>query len=118
MQNELTDEELKIKYQLPFAAAYVRSLLPETSKLNDSDAIRSGLAQKVDLHMFKHSRQLARVQAVLGVLKQYQPQSILDVGTGKGVFLWTFLEHFTGTPIHCLDLKDSHVNRINAIGQT
>lgn len=38
--------------------------------------------------------ELPRVRAVLGVIRGFAPESLLDIGTGRGVFLWPLLDAF------------------------
>lgn len=49
--------------------------------------------QKIDYHNFKNSK-LPRVEKVLGMLKGIRPPSILDIGFGRGKFLYPLLEEF------------------------
>ena len=37
---------------------------------------------------------LPRVKAVLGILHALAPKRLLDIGTGRGVFLWPLLDAF------------------------
>ncbi len=40
------------------------------------------------LHRFKRTIELPRVRKVLGILKGIQPRNLLDIGSGRGTFLW------------------------------
>jgi 2-polyprenyl-3-methyl-5-hydroxy-6-metoxy-1,4-benzoquinol methylase len=121
--------ELIQRYYLKLAAAYVRgklasqftenSLFTTTldelgeSELEELYAI--GKEHELKLHRFKISRELPRVAKVLGILKGFQPADLLDIGTGRGVFLWPFLDTFPYVPITCLDLLDYRVEDIMAV---
>jgi 2-polyprenyl-3-methyl-5-hydroxy-6-metoxy-1,4-benzoquinol methylase len=77
------------------AAAYVRGELPEAAPgLKDEELLRLGWAAGLKLHRFKRTFQLPRVRAVLGVVRGIVPRTLLDVGSGRGVFLWPLLDAF------------------------
>lgn len=112
------------------AAAYVRGKLAsdETAtddlfahpleELTDADCcalIERGLAAGLRLHRFKRTMGLARVQRVIGMLYGLQPASLLDIGSGRGAFLWTLLESFPELPVTCIDLLDHRVADIEAV---
>ena len=117
-------------YQL-LAAAYVRGALqnivegkyPElfTPKLEDlsEDAIQQliALAQahELRLHRFKRTMELPRVQKILGILRGLQPANVLDIGTGRGVFLWPLLDAFPSLPVMCVDRLDYRVADLQAV---
>ena len=118
-------------YQL-LAAAYVRGKLTEsesdthpelfTSDLRDlaENELQQlfALAQEHELrlHRFKRTMELPRVQKVIGVLKGLQPANLLDIGTGRGVFLWPLLATFPELPMTCLDRLDYRVADLQAVG--
>lgn len=58
--------------------------------------------QKLDYHNFKNSK-LPRVEKVLGILKGIRPPSILDIGFGRGKFLYPLLEEFGNVNITTID---------------
>ena len=117
-------------YQL-LAAAYVRGKLkgsesgtypelfiPELDDLSENEFQQLfALAQKRELrlHRFKRTMELPRVQKVLGVLKGLQPANLLDIGTGRGVFLWPLLDTFPYLPVTCLDRLDYRVADLQAV---
>ena len=67
------------------------------------------------LHRFKRSVLLPRVRVVLGMLRSIQPTTLLDVGSGRGAFLWPLLDAFPGLPVTALDLLDYRVADILAV---
>ncbi len=77
------------------AAAFVRGCLPMESRgLSDADCLALGETSDLKLQRFKRTTALPRVRAVLGALNGLAPHSLLDIGTGRGVFLWPLLEAF------------------------
>lgn len=117
-------------YYERLAAAYVRGKLAsnETAtddlfirpldELTDADCtalVERGLADGLRLHRFKRTMGLARVQRVIGMLHGLQPASLLDIGSGRGAFLWTLLESFPELPVTCIDLLDHRVADIEAV---
>jgi len=67
------------------------------------------------LHRFKRSALLPRVRAVLGMLRGIQPAELLDIGSGRGAFLWPLLDVFPGLPVTALDLLDYRVADLQAV---
>lgn len=116
-------------YYLKLAAAYVRG------KSDDSDSLKlkekradqwprdhlslfkKGLDKGLRLHRFKRNHSLPRVQKVLGILKSMQPANLLDIGTGRGVFLWPLLDQFPWLPVACIDRLDFRVADIQAVSK-
>ncbi len=80
---------------VPLAVAYVRGMVPEAAALHsDAGILALGRARGLKLHRFKRTMELPRVRAVLGVLRGFAPSNLLDIGTGRGVFLWPLLDTF------------------------
>lgn len=116
------------RYQTALAAAYVRGaagrqagLAPEALRRKPLEALTAeeletllaaGNAAGLRLCRFKRRELLPRVRAVLGVLQGVQPESLLDVGSGRGVFLFPFLETFPAVPVTALDLLPHRVEML------
>lgn len=112
---------------LYFAAAFVRgsAKLGEAVELPgpllDAPLVlldESELAQIVEigrqaglkLHRFKKSLgNLARVKRVIGFLHGIAPQSLLDIGSGRGAFLWPFMRTFSDIPVTATDIGEHRV---------
>lgn len=114
------------------AAAYIRGYdmrtnrlkLPEQllskplSELDDNEInylISVGKNNDLKTHYFKVRDELPRVQAVLGFLRSVIPESLLDVGSGRGVFLFPFMSEFTGVSVAALDILPYRVELLNDI---
>ena len=68
------------------------------------------------LYHFKRSDgTLPRVTRVLGFLKAIYFESLLDVGSGRGVFLLPFLEKFPYIPVTSIDIIDRRVEMLSDI---
>lgn len=71
-------------------------------------------ASGMKLYHFKNSdRQLARVNKVLGFLRGIYFESLLDVGSGRGVFLIPFLEAFPYVETRSVDILDKRVELLS-----
>jgi ubiquinone/menaquinone biosynthesis C-methylase UbiE len=113
------------------AAAYVRGRLATEAgdplgplltcpldTLSDADCeaiIATGVEAGLHLHRFKRTMELPRVRRVLGILRGIQPQSLLDIGSGRGAFLWPLLDAFPFLPVTALDTLEFRVADFQAV---
>ncbi|MBS1834688.1 MAG: class I SAM-dependent methyltransferase [Acidobacteria bacterium] len=98
------------RYYEELAAAFVRGRLGNAAATID-DGLRAGLR----LHKFKADATLARVQKVLGILRAVGPESLLDVGSGRGTFLWPLLDAFPGLAVTSIDISDQRILDLRAV---
>lgn len=119
------------RYHALLASAYVRGAagkglvslpasLTETplELLTEKDMeslILSGKQAELKMHHFKNHDMLPRVKKVIGFLKAVQPESLLDVGSGRGVFLFPFLNEFPWVPVTSVDLLDHRVQMLDML---
>ena len=110
------------------AAAYVRgkigSSLPGTLSGSALDALtpddlsvilEAGREARLRLHRFKRTMGLARVERVLGALRGLAPTSLLDIGSGRGAFLWPLLDATPWLEITACDTLPHRVADIQAV---
>ncbi len=67
------------------------------------------------LYYFKDKEDLARVKIVLGFLKSICPNTLLDVGSGRGVFLFPLLRDFPDIHVTSIDILDKRIELLNCI---
>lgn len=111
-------------------ASYVRGYLKVNNILNDdlvnkqlldlSDADIDNLdllgkQHNLKLYYFKEKEELPRVKIVLGFLKSIYPSSILDVGSGRGTFLFPFFKEFDYCDVTSIDILDFRVKNLEYI---
>ena len=98
------------RYFTDLATAFVQGRLQR----NDA-TIEDGVAAGLRLHKFKQNTELPRVQRVLGVLRSLAPEDLLDVGSGRGTFLWPVLAHFPTLPVTAIDVSERRVQDMHAV---
>jgi len=120
------------QYYLKLAAASVRGrdiqgdsvALPmdlREKPLDELDAeelaavFRCGLRAGLKLHKFKKTAELPRVRRVFGVLRSLAPECLLDIGSGRGVFLWPLLEEFPELPVSAVDCDEQRARDLEAV---
>ena len=114
------------RYDIKMMAAFVRGALKGSGplfeapleRLTEADCLRLlelGRDAGLKTHYFKRHEALPRVRAAMGFLRGVQPQSLLDVGSGRGVFLFPFMREFPRVPVTSLDLLDRRVALLAAI---
>jgi ubiquinone/menaquinone biosynthesis C-methylase UbiE len=102
-------------YYLDLAAAFVRGRLPDAPDLPPAELAEYGRAHDLRVHKFKRSVELPRVRKALGVLRSLGPTSLLDIGSGRGVFLWPLLDAFPDLAVTALDRSPQRVADLEAV---
>ena len=102
-------------YYLALAAAFVRGRLPDAPALPPGELVEYGRAHGLRVHKFKRSIELPRVRKVLGVLRSLNPASLLDIGSGRGTFLWPLLDAFPELPVTALDRSPQRAADLEAV---
>lgn len=108
-------DDLASRYYLDLACAFVRGRLADALDLVPAALFRHGEANGLRLHKFKRSAILPRVRRIFGYLHQFAPESLLDIGSGRGVFLWPLLDTFPQLRVHCIDVREDRVADIQAV---
>ncbi|MBO7177581.1 MAG: class I SAM-dependent methyltransferase [Clostridia bacterium] len=87
----------------------VEEIYDETSllKVADNEGIKT--------HYFKRSNVLPRAQKVMGFLRSISFDSLLDVGSGRGAFLFPLLDAFCGVSVTSIDILDERVEFLQDI---
>ncbi len=104
------------------AVAYITSKLPKESQLitrgktldvlnsDQVDAlIQLAKENQLKLHHFKRTSLLPRVEKVLGHINTFYPKTLLDIGTGRGVFLWPLLDFYPNIDVTCIDVLSKRI---------
>jgi ubiquinone/menaquinone biosynthesis C-methylase UbiE len=103
------------RYYVNLAAAFVRGKLGAMPQLSADEIIQAGLTAGLRLHKFKRNAELPRVRKVLGVLRGLAPENLLDVGSGRGTFLWPLLDGFADLPVTAIDFSERRAADIEAV---
>jgi ubiquinone/menaquinone biosynthesis C-methylase UbiE len=104
------------RYFLELAAAFVRGRLGGRAPSAKQDLER-GLAEGLKLHKFKRNAELPRVKRVIGVLRGLHPETLLDVGSGRGAFLWPLLDAFPALPVTTIDRDERRARDLGAVAK-
>lgn len=119
------------------ASAYVRGCalngkisLPEELVLQPLDSLTDeqkdelvilGKKAELKMHYFKEKGELARVQLVMGFLRGMvasgQITSVLDVGSGRGAFLFPLLTTFPRLEVTSIDILPHRVQLLQSVEQ-
>ena len=76
----------------------------------------AGIAMDLKLYPFKKGTQtLPRTKRTLGFLHSLSFETMLDVGSGRGVFLIPFMKEFPYVKVTSLDLLEKRVNFLNEL---
>ncbi len=103
------------RYYVNLAAAFVQGKLGMMPQLSAEEIIQAGLSEGLRLHKFKRNAQLPRVRKALGILRGLAPKSLLDIGSGRGTFLWPLLEAFPYLSATAIDLSQRRAKDLDAM---
>ncbi len=84
----------------------------------DEERVRTTGAEEkpgLPLYYFKRVPLLPRIQWALGVLRSVQPEELLDIGSGRGKFLWPLLDAFPRLPVTAVDMDPRRVRNLEAV---
>ncbi len=99
----------------PASSRLFTAPLADLSPSELTHLIDLGRASGLRLHKFKRTMELARVRRVLGILKGLAPATLLDIGSGRGTFLWPLVNAFPDLPVHAVDTNTRRVADIQAV---
>src|SRR5262245_24889664 len=114
-----TDGAADQRYFAELATAFVRGRLGDAAA-DAADAgadavLARGRAAGLRLHKFKRNTELPRVRRVLGTLRGLAPADLLDVGSGRGTFLWPLLDALPWLPVTAVDRDPRRVADLQAV---
>lgn len=102
-------------YYIDLAAAWVRGTRPDLGRSENEATLEAALSAGLRFHRFKRTATLPRVRRVLGILKSLAPQTVLDIGSGRGAFLWPLLEELPNVRVTAVDILPHRVTDIEAV---
>jgi ubiquinone/menaquinone biosynthesis C-methylase UbiE len=103
------------RYYAEAAAAFARTRLGAGPGGPAEEVLRAADAAGLGLHHFKRTRPLPRVRRVLGVLRGMAPATLVDVGIGRGAFLWPLLDAFPDLRVLAVDRDPRCVAEVAAV---
>lgn len=98
------------RYFTDLATAFVRGRL-----MRDDATVQDGLDAGLRLHKFKVNSELPRVQRILGILRGLAPENLLDIGSGRGTFLWPLLAAFPELSVTAVDSSEWRSSDLAAV---
>jgi 2-polyprenyl-3-methyl-5-hydroxy-6-metoxy-1,4-benzoquinol methylase len=99
-----------------FDNAVMEKELFELDECDKGALIEYARASEIKLYPFKKSeRILPRVGKVLGFLKSIYFESLLDVGSGRGAFLFPLLDTFSYINVTSLDILEKRVQMLSDV---
>lgn len=124
--------EVMEHYYKRIAAAYVRGVamtdaesavaelcrLPFEALTDEAveELFTAGTRMELKMYRFKRTHEdLPRVRRVLGFLKSQQFESLMDVGSGRGVFLFPFMDQFPGIAVTAVDILERRTEFLETI---
>jgi 2-polyprenyl-3-methyl-5-hydroxy-6-metoxy-1,4-benzoquinol methylase len=101
-------------HYLALAAAYARGVLGRP-ELDDEAAVAAGAAAELRMHRFKRTAGLPRVRRVIGALRGLGATQLVDIGSGRGAFLWPLLDEMPEAEVTAIDVLPYRVADIDAV---
>lgn len=106
------DDDLKKKYNLELAAAFVLGSAPN---LSHEKLVRMGQAAGLKMNRFKRTPVLPRVAKVIEMLKTLAPGYLLDIGSGRGSGLIQILLEFPKLDISAVECDEKLLPGLRAL---
>lgn len=103
------------RFMVPLLLAFIRGRLPDAVGVSDEELLHRAAQAKLRMHKFKRKSGPPRVSTVLSLLEGLRPESLLDVGSGRGAFLWPLLDRFAALPVTAIDALPHRVRDIEAV---
>lgn len=108
-------EEIPLYYE-DLVTAFIRGRRPDAPDLPLPELLRWAHAQGLKTYKFKRSEPpLPRVRKVLGQLHGLWPQTLLDVGSGRGTFLWPMIDALPQVHVTSLEQDPIRVRDLRAV---
>jgi len=101
----------------PTETLHLEKALDQLSDQELEDIVQSGSDLGFRLYRFKRTANLPRVARVLTILHGIEPTNLLDVGTGRGAFLWPLLDAFPALPVMAVDKEEDRVKVLRAVNR-
>ena len=94
----------------------LESPLRELDENEIETILQAGKQAGLKLYRFKNTHtELPRIKHVLSFLCSIQPESLLDVGSGRGAFLWPCLNQFPQLEMTSIDLLAHRVEFLQTV---
>lgn len=106
-------EKNKIKLRYELKSVPLESLTEEQTE----EIISVGTGSGLKMYRFKEREALPRVKIALGFLRSVYPEKLLDVGSGRGAFLFPFMDAFPFTEVTSVDILDHRVEFLDIISK-
>lgn len=108
------------RYYVDLAAAFVRGRCPDAPELPPEELIAWGQRSGLRLHKFKRdTTELPRVRRVFGLLRALlcdgAGASLVDIGSGRGTFLWPLLAAFPELAVTAVDIDSTRARDLQAV---
>ena len=107
--------ELTERYYVHLGAAFARGRLGDLDATDDEGAFEAGQRRGLKMHKFKRNADLPRVRRVLSMLTGLAPESLLDIGSGRGAFLWPLLDAFPELDVTAIDRDQQRATDLAAV---
>ena len=105
------------KGKLSLPEELVQQPLESLTDAQKDELVSYGKAAELKMHYFKEKDELARVKLVMGFLRGMvasgQITSVLDVGSGRGAFLFPLLTTFTELEVSSIDILPHRVDLLH-----
>lgn len=102
-------------YYVELAACFCRGRLGLRADAPIEDVLDQGRRAGLRLSKFKRNAELPRVRRVLGALRGLVPTSLLDVGSGRGTFLWPLLDQLPDVAVTAIDRDPQRASDLEAM---
>lgn len=94
---------------------YAQMALSDLKDRDCEEIVRYGLKAGVHLTRFAKTTNFPRITRVLSFLKGIEPSNLLDLGSGRGAFLWPLLDAFPDLDVTAVDRYEDRARMYKAV---
>jgi precorrin-6B methylase 2 len=107
-------QEIELPCTMPFSL--LEKQLDELTADEVEEILEIGKSVGLKLYHFKNTHdELPRVKRVIGFLRSIEMNTLLDVGSGRGAFLWPCLNAFPQLEVMSLDILPNRIDMFNKV---
>ena len=89
--------------------------LEDLTEDQNQQLLQLGTEHNIKLHTFQRQEASPETKKILDVIRGISPDNVLDIGSGRGSFIWRLLDEYRNMPITAIDTSEERIQSIKSI---